>query len=315
MATPADLESFATSVTCPDDFDQFWSQTLTQLSEIPLDPTATPDPLRSNPEADVYQATYRSLDDLKIFGWYTLPAQPADSGPYPAILLLPGYKSEPALRRDWGRKGVAVLSVAVRGKLPSSAQFNPGYPGLLTSGIESRETYAYRGVISDCSRGLDFLLSRPEIDPHRIYACGSSQGGGLTLITAALRPEIRAAVAGYPFLCCFPESIQMLRSYPYNEISCYLRAHPQKETQTLQTLSYYDAVNFAPRIQCPTAVGIALDDEVCPPETGYAAYAQLNAPRELWLFPQSGHGNAHEYPKKETTWLDQQIAASRPTPN
>ena len=315
MATPADLESFATLVTCPDDFDQFWNQTLTQLSEIPLDPTATPDPLRSNPEADVYQATYRSLDDLKIFGWYTLPAQPADNGPYPAILLLPGYKSEPALRRDWGRKGVAVLSVAVRGKLPSSAQFNPGYPGLLTHGIESRETYAYRGVISDCSRGLDFLLSRPEIDPHRIYACGSSQGGGLTLITAALRPEIRAAAAGYPFLCCFPESIQMLRSYPYDEISCYLRAHPQKETQTLQTLRYYDAVNFAPRIQCPTAVGIALDDEVCPPETGYAAYAQLNAPRELWLFPQSGHGNAHEYPKKETTWLDQQITASRPTPN
>ena len=315
MATPADLESFTTSLTCPDDFDQFWSQTLTQLSEIPLDPTATPDPLRSNPEADVYQATYRSLDDLKIFGWYTLPAQPADSGPYPAILLLPGYKSEPALRRDWGRKGVAVLSVAVRGKLPSSAQFNPGYPGLLTHGIESRETYAYRGVISDCSRGLDFLLSRPEIDPHRIYACGSSQGGGLTLITAALRPEIRAAVAGYPFLCCFPESIQMLRSYPYDEISCYLRAHPQNETQTLQTLQYYDAVNFAPRIQCPTAVGIALDDEVCPPETSYAAYAQLNAPRELWLFPQSGHGNAHEYPKKETTWLEQQITASRPTPN
>lgn len=310
MATPADLESFTTSVTCPDDFDQFWSQTLTQLSEIPLEPTATPDPLRTNPEADVYQATYRSLDDLKIFGWYTLPAQPAGSGPYPAILLLPGYKSEPALRRDWGRKGVAVLSVAVRGKLPSSAQFNPGYPGLLTSGIESRETYAYRGVISDCSRGLDFLLSRPEIDPNRIYACGSSQGGGLTLITAALRPEIRAAVAGYPFLCCFPESIRMLRSYPYDEISCYLRAHPQNETQILQTLQYYDAVNFAPRIQCPTAVGIALDDEVCPPETGYAAYAQLNAHRELWLFPQSGHGNAHDYPKKETTWLDQQIATS-----
>ena len=86
---------------------------------------------------------------------------------------------------------MAVLSVAVRGKLPSSAEFNPGYPGLLTSGVESRETYSYRGVISDCSRGVDFLLSRPEIDPERIFACGSSQGGGLTLATAGLRPEIK----------------------------------------------------------------------------------------------------------------------------
>lgn len=314
MATPANLKSFTTSVTCPDDFDQFWRQTLTQLSEIPLNPAITPDPLRTTPEAAVYQAAYRSLDDLEIFAWYTLPAD-ITGGPIPAILLLPGYKSEPALRRDWARQGIALLSVAVRGKLPSSAQFNPGYPGLLTHGIETPQTYAYRGIIADCSRGLDFLLSRPEIDPNRIYACGSSQGGGLTLITAALRPEIRAAAAGYPFLCCFPESIQMLPSYPYQELSCYRRAHPQQETLMLQTLRYYDAVNFAPRIQCPTAIGIALNDEVCPPETGYAAYARLTCERELWLFPQSGHGNAHDYPQKETAWLHQQIAAApSPTP-
>ena len=189
MATKEDLEAFVTSVTSPDDFDEFWSETLTALTREPLNPMVTPDPLRSNDDVNVYWATYRSLDGLEIFGWYSVPA--AGEGPFPAILVLPGYKSEPALRRDWGRKGVAVLSVAVRGKLPSSARFNPGYPGLLTSGIESRDTYSYKGVISDCSRGVDFLLSRPEIDPERIYASGSSQGGGLTLATAGLRPEIK----------------------------------------------------------------------------------------------------------------------------
>ena len=85
-----------------------------------------------------------------------------------------------------------MLSVAVRGKLKSSAEFNPGYPGLLTAGLDSKETYGYRGIISDCVRGVDFLRSRPEIDPERIFACGSSQGGGLTLITSALRPEVFA---------------------------------------------------------------------------------------------------------------------------
>lgn len=309
MATKADLEAFVTSVTCPDDFDEFWGSVFAQLASEPLEAGVTHDPMRSNDDVSVYHATYRSLDGLEIFGWYSVPA--AGEGPFPAILVLPGYKSEPTVRRDWGRKGVAVLSVAVRGKLPSSAEFNPGYPGLLTVGIESRDTYSYRGVISDCSRGVDFLLSRPEIDPQRIFCCGSSQGGGLTLATAGLRHEIRGGVSGYPFLCCYPESRRMLRSYPYDELSCYLRAYPDREQQMLETLRYFDGVNFATRIKCPMVVGIALEDEVCPPETSYAAYDRLAGERELWLFPESGHGNAHDYPRQETEWLERRIAASK----
>jgi cephalosporin-C deacetylase len=217
------------------------------------------------------------------------------------------------VRRDWAKKGVAVLSVAVRGKLKSSSEFNPGYPGLLISGLESKENYGYRGVISDCVRSVDFLRSRPEIDPERIYACGSSQGGGLTLITSALRPEIKAGVAGYPFLCCYPEAMTMFRSYPYDELACYVRANPDEEEQMLDTLRYFDAVNFAPRIKCPMVVGIALDDEVCPPETSYAAYQALTGHKELWLFPNSGHGNAHDYPGQERAWLEGQIGLSAAT--
>ena len=310
MATRTDLESFVTSVTCPDDFDEFWAGVLAELANEPLEATVSHDPLRSNEEVNVYHATYRSLGGVQIFGWYSLPA--VGGGPFPAVLVLPGYKSEPAVRRDWGRKGVATLAVAVRGKLPSSAEFNPGYPGLLTYGIEDRETYSYRGLISDCSRGVDFLLSRPEIDPERIFACGISQGGGLTLATAGLRPEIKAGVSGYPFLCCYPESRQMLRSYPYDELSCYLRAHPDREATMLETLRYFDGVNFASRIKCPMVVGIALEDEVCPPETSYAAYDRLGGERELWLFPDSGHGNAHDYPGREAAWLEQRIAATKP---
>ena len=308
MATESDLAAFTTQVTCPDDFDSFWGGVLVGLAEIPLEPSVSHDPLRSTETAKVYQSTYRSLDGLEIFAWYSVPAE--GDGPFPAVLILPGYKSEPALRRDWASKGVAALSVAVRGKLPSSARFNPGYPGLLTHGVEDRDTYSYKGVISDCSRGVDFLLSRPEIDSERIYCCGSSQGGGLTLITTGLRPEIKAGVAGYPFLCCYPESMRMLRSYPYDELSCYARAYPDRTEQMLDTLRYFDAVNFAPRIECPMVVGIAMEDEVCPPETSYAAYRLLNSERELWLFPNSGHGNAHAYPARETAWLQQRIGVA-----
>ena len=258
MATEQDLQDFTTQVTCPDDFDDFWAGTLELLSGTSLKPVVTAEPLRSNDDVHVFNVTYLSLGGLEISAWYSLPAQ--GDGPFPAIINFPGYKSEPPVRRDWGKKGVAVLSVAVRGKLKSSAEFNPGYPGLLTFGLESKETYGYRGVISDCVRGVDFLRSRPEIDPERIFACGTSQGGGLTLITSALRPEIKAGVSGYPFLCCYPEAMAMFRSYPYDELACYARAYPDQEAQMLDTLRYFDAVNFAPRIKCPMFVVIALDD-------------------------------------------------------
>ena len=306
MATQQDLEDFETQVTCPDDFDDFWSGTLELLSRTNLKPVITAEPLRSNDDVHVFTVVYLSLGGLEVSAWSSLPT-PGD-GPFPALINFPGYTSEPPVRRDWGKKGVAVLSVAVRGKLKSSAEFNPGYPGLLTTGLESKETYGYRGVIADCVRGVDFLRSRPEIDPERIFACGSSQGGGLTLITSALRPEIKAGVAEYPVLCCYPEAMAMFRSYPYDELACYARAYPEEEERMLDTLRYFDAVNFAPRIKSPMVVGIALDDEVCPPETSYAAYRALTGHKELWLFPNSGHGNAHDYPGQERAWLESQIA-------
>ena len=309
MSNENDLERFTTRVSRPLGFEDFWQRTKTELSQMPLEPKVSSVPLRSNEDVFVYQAEYKSLGGLDIAAWYCVPTQ--GEGPFPAIIIFPGYKGEPGLRRDWGSKGVITLTIAVRGKLRSNSQFNPGYPGLLTQGIEDRETYSYRGVISDCIRGLDFLLSRPEVDFQRIFASGSSQGGGLTLIASALRSEILGGVSGYPFLCCYPEAMELTRSYPYDELTCYARAHPKRKEQMMETLRYFDAVNFVSWINCPMAVGIALEDEVCPPETSYAAFKGLGGPKELWLFPNSGHGNAHNYPAKETAWLEQLIAKSQ----
>ena len=39
---------------------------------------------------------------------------------------------------------------------------------LLTHGIESPATYVYRGIVADCLRAAEFLVSRPEVDQSRI---------------------------------------------------------------------------------------------------------------------------------------------------
>ena len=46
----------------------------------------------------------------------------------------------------------------------------------------------------DCIRAVDYLLSRPEVDPERIGCTGQSGGGTMTMWMTALEPRIKVAV-------------------------------------------------------------------------------------------------------------------------
>ncbi len=272
----------------PDDFDAFWAGVLAQAATVPLAPEIVPDPLRTSDEIEVSQAYYTSIDHVRVAAWYCRPA--GRRGRMPAIIFLPGYQMDPPIPKAWARKGYAALSIAPRGKLRSLAQFNPGYPNLLTHNIVDRHTYAYRGFYVDCWRGVEFLLSRPEVDPDRIGVTGSSQGGGLTITTAAMRPEIRAAAAGAPYLCGFLDAIELTHTYPYEEINDFLRRHPDSRSAVEETVEYFDGINFADRIRCPIIVNIGLQDNVCPPETGYALFNRI-ASADKRLYAYDGHGH------------------------
>src|SRR5262249_9233839 len=50
--------------------------------------------------------------------------------------------------------------------------------------------------IWDGVRGLDYLASRPEVDPARLGCVGNSGGGTLTAYIAALDPRVTAAAIG-----------------------------------------------------------------------------------------------------------------------
>jgi cephalosporin-C deacetylase len=272
----------------PADFEVFWQEVLRQAAAIPLAPEMIPDPLRTSDDIEVFQVFYTSLDQVRIAAWYCRPSRRAERSP--AIMFLPGYQMDPPIPKEWARKGYIALSVAPRGKLRSMHQFNPGYPNLLTYNIVDRHTYAYRGFYVDTWRGIDFLLSRPEVDPTHIGVTGASQGGGLTICTAAMRPEIRAAAAGAPYLCGYLDAIELTHTYPYEEINDYLRQHPDSRPAVEETLAYFDGLNFADRITCPIIVNIGLQDNVCPPETGYALFNRIGA-TDKRLYPYDGHGH------------------------
>ena len=259
----------------PADFEEFWRATLELVADVPLDVSVQPIPERSAEDVEVFEIRFTSWERIRIACWYCRPR--AATGPLPAIIQVPGYVSEPILQKSAARRGYAVLSLAPRGKLRSNSQFNPGFPGLLTYNIVDRHTYAYRGFYVDALRAVDVLLQLPEVDPNRIGVAGHSQGGALTLLTAAMRPEVRAASAGAPFLCGIMDSLRLTNSHPYREIKDYLRMYPEREAQVRRTVAYFDLINFADKITCPIILNIGLADDICPPETGYAVFDVISS--------------------------------------
>ena len=311
----AEVEAYGTSVERPADFDEFWAATLLQAAGVPLNPSLEHVPLRSTEEVDVFEIHYDSLDSLRVAGWYCVPRASYIPPPYPALLIVPGYISEPTLPKAWAKRGYAAVGVAPRGKLRSNAHFNPGYPGLLVHNIVDRNTYGYRGFYVDACRAVDFVQSRPEVDGTRIGIHGSSQGGALTIITAALRSDaITCGAAGAPYLCGFMDAASLTHSYPYEEINDYLRLYPEREPLVRATVAYYDGINFAPRIRCPMLVYIGLEDDVCPPETGYAVFGAMTCPKYLDTYPRCAHdaGTYWEMPKVEQ-FLAEHLRPARPS--
>ena len=288
-------DKYVSKVRKPDDIDEFWDEVLAETAKIPLDPEVVLDPLRSSEEIDVYEVFYTSLDRVRIAGWYALPKQ--RDGLLPGLLQVPGYNMEPPVPKVWARKGYAAFSAAPRGKLRSNRQFNPGYPGLLTYGMVDRNVYSYRGFYMDACRAVEFLLARDEVDSNRIGVTGHSQGGGLTVSTAAIRPEIKAAAAGAPYLCGYMDAIELTDAYPYQEIADYLRMNPDSRQQVEDTLAYFDGINLAHRVTCPIIVSVGLQDSTCPPETGYAMFNAI-ASEDKKMYAYDGHGhdaNNHEH--------------------
>jgi len=73
--------------------------------------------------------------------------------------------------------------------------------------------------------------------------------------------------------------------------------------EKLETIQYYDVVNFAREIKVPGFYTWGFNDETCPPTSMYAAYNMINAPKILHLALETGHWTFPEQNIKMHNWL------------
>jgi len=151
--------------------------------------------------------------------------RPNQAGRYPGILLQSGHtqegKPEPQrLAANLALKGFVVLAFDPIGQGEREQTYERQYDGPLAGWSVNEHIQAGaqsiligeavgRYFIWDAMRALDYLSSRPEVDPARLGAAGCSGGGALTTFLGALDPRVKAVVPA-----CYPNSYRVLFAGP-----------------------------------------------------------------------------------------------------
>lgn len=140
---------------------------------------------------------------------------PAVAGVHPAVLLTPGHNADGKARggiqaqmaAHLAKRGVLVLFYDVLGHGERLQTFDPERGVALAGGATGEHTMAFqqtlpigdspaRYFVWDAMRGLDYLSSRPDVDPMRLGALGCSGGGTVSAYLTALDPRVKAAAVG-----------------------------------------------------------------------------------------------------------------------
>ena len=294
------------TVTDPADFNSFWDSSKKALATIPMDSRVTLMPERSTDLVNVYHVSFQNINNSRVYGILCVPTKP---GKYPAILRVPGAGIRPYsgdVRN--AAKGFITLEIGIHGipvNLPAEVYSNLGsgaLSGYQYFNLDSRDRYYYKRVYTGCVRANDFIDSLPQYDGSNLAVTGGSQGGALSIITAALDSRVKYLAAFYPALSDMTGYIQnRAGGWPHLLDKNNERFNNKKDK--LSVIPYYDVVNFAKRLKVPGFYSWGFNDNVCPPTSMYAAYNVIDAPKTLFLAVETAHWTYPEQNEKAEEWL------------
>src|SRR5690606_38046577 len=157
-------------------------------------------------KADVYQVNIKNYaTGSRLYG---ILAKPEAPGRYPAVLQVPGAGIRPyAGIVDLAEQGIITLQIGIHGipVIYETGLYDDLRAAALKNyqffNLDDRDQYYYKRVYLGCVRAVDYLCSLPEFDGTNLAVWGGSQGGALSIVTAALDDRIKYLVSLYPALC------------------------------------------------------------------------------------------------------------------
>ncbi|MET0911069.1 MAG: acetylxylan esterase [Ilumatobacteraceae bacterium] len=296
-----ELRRYRPPVEEPDNFEDYWARTLDVEARRPLDVEARP--AESVISAlEVFDVSFGGHGGARVAGWLLVPRDAAAMAP--VVVEFVGYgggRGRPTEWLNWACAGFPHLVMDSRGQgggwrgadTPDvGATGEPGARGFLTSGLSAPQSHYYTRLFVDATRALSVPAEIPALIGRPLISTGVSQGGGVALAAAHLHGGVAAIATDVPFLCNFRRATAVTDSAPYAEISDYCRLYPERVDQVFTTLSYFDAVNHARRLQVPALFSVGLADLVTPPSTVFSAYNHYPGEKAIEVYPFNGHDGA-----------------------
>ncbi len=247
--------------------------------------------------------TFSSLGGHRVSGYAILWK---DDLPRPMVVHSHGYGGGLDFMWRWAEAGANVVGVEARGYGRSGGALPaPSRWGYVLTGIEAPEKYVLRGAVCDYMRAVEVggeilgpLVSRTVLN-------GTSFAGGLAVMAQSVMQVADLLVVAVPSFGWAEGRRFLVEEGSGREINRYLEAHPGREEEVMVVLSYFDAMNFAAEIRCPTLVGLGLEDPVVPAPTVYAIANHLGGPHEVVRLPVSHTERPEEklWERFEARWL------------
>jgi cephalosporin-C deacetylase len=271
----------------PADFESYWDEVDQQLAAIPAAPELDPMPIRSNEHCHVYSVRFTSVGPYRIFGYFSVPK--SGLGPYPGLLLTPGYGSVKAVPDYNDRIRYVTFQIIHRGQRLADKPYAAAYPGLMTDRIDDAHNYVFRNVVADCLRGAEFLHSRPELDTSRVAIMGND----LALITAARRPRFAIVQAADLMFHRLMEARKRTEAYPLEEVNEYLRTHPEREEAVARSVSFLDPAHHVGHITATTSLSVGDAGSTAGPDWFESLSNSFGGPLEHYQLTHEG-GTDHD---------------------
>jgi cephalosporin-C deacetylase-like acetyl esterase len=265
---------------------------------------------------NVYHVSFRTVGPT----WTAVPAriygilcEPKATGHYPAVLRVPGAGVRPySGDKSLAARGVITLEIGVHGipvNLPQEVYdvlAAGALNGYWSYNLDDREAFYYHRIYLSCVRANDFLTSREMWDGKNLLVMGGSQGGQLSIVTAALDPRVTALAVTHPAFCDVSAELHGRAGgwpHPFQPDPTSGKPSAQTTPAKVSTATYYDTVNFARRLKVPGFYIWGYNDDVCPPTSTYAAFNVITAPKELGLSLELGHSYTPEQSDATNAWV------------
>lgn len=298
----------------PQDFRRFWQKNVEELKQVPMSYTKELYKDYCTDKIDCYLVKLQ-IDNMghSMYGFLFYPKN-AQPGKHPVVLCPPGAGiktiKDPMRNKYYAENGFVRFEVEIHGLDPRissetfgeiSRAFNDRNGGYLANGLENKDIYYMKHVYVGLVRCIDFLTSLPEWDGKNVAVQGGSQGGALSIIAAGLDSRVTQCVANHPALSDMAGYAAKGGTGGYPHFCRQPQILSNKDC--LNTLAYFDVVNFARYVKAPTYLTWGYNDVTCPPTTSYAVWNTLKCTKESLLTPINEHWTTTETNRGQMEWI------------